>query len=278
MTEQQTAPHAEAVSDLVDERYGQLVGYARKRLAALDVPSAWVDAEDVVQNALESVLARAEPVEKPRPYVFAVIRNEVRHAARRYRSGLGYGSRAVDVQLEAAGPAVDSCGTADLRLDLEAALNTLPPQQRTAVLCTKALKLTQAQTAQVMGRSPGTVAAHVSRAVVTLKLALGALALVLVGCAVQWLRSGMLPIEPAASGDVGKATLFLPWQWWSAAVIALTALGAALVTVGAQRQLRLRTGRTEEEQPRRRVRSGAGTSPSPEFYMQDRYSNGVGSQ
>ncbi|MFJ9871266.1 RNA polymerase sigma factor [Streptomyces sp. NPDC101165] len=203
MAEEQATEHAEAVAALVAERYGQLVGYARKRLQAFNVPPAWVDAEDVVQNSLERVLARSKPVGKMRPYVFKAVKNEAWHAAQRYRNGLGYGSLDADVQLETAGAAADPCGTADLRLDLEAALSALPPQQRTAVLCTKALGLTQAETALAMGKSPGTVATHVSRAVVVLRSALCAVYLLLVGGAVYLaclLRVGRRFVDPAAGG------------------------------------------------------------------------------
>jgi RNA polymerase sigma-70 factor (ECF subfamily) len=191
------------MSALVAEGYGQLVRYASRRLRALDVPSAWADAEDVVQNALASVFAHGHSVEELRPYVFTVIKNEAWNAARRYRSGLGYGARNPDVQLEAAGAATDPCGMAVLRLDLEAALSALPQQQRTAVLATKALGLTPAETAQAMGKTPGTVATHVSRAVATLKSALGALVLVLSGRAgyfVYTLLTGRRSVDPAAGG------------------------------------------------------------------------------
>ncbi|MEV6055208.1 RNA polymerase sigma factor [Streptomyces sp. NPDC052107] len=279
MTEQQTAPHAEAVEALVAERFGQLVGYARKRLRAFDVPPAWLDAEDVVQNALASVLARSEPVEMLRPYVFTVIRNEAWHAAQRYRAGLGYGCRDADVQLEAAGPAVDPCGAADRRLDVQAALSALPPQQRTAVFCTKVLGFTQADTAQAMGSAPGTVATHVSRAVVTLRVTLGALAVVLVGCTValvgrggQWLRSGPLPIDPSAGGDVGKALSSVPWQWW---LVAATVLTAVLAFRLWQRPVRLPrppapTPRAEGEEWRSARPDATGTSSPPwESYPPD---------
>ncbi|MGW2748717.1 RNA polymerase sigma factor [Streptomyces sp. NPDC001450] len=203
MAEELAAEHAEAVAALVAERYGKLVGYARNRLRAFNVPPAWVDAEDVVQNSLEKVLARSEPVGKVRPYVFKVVKNEAWHAAQRYRRGLGYGSLDAGVQLETAGAAADPCGAADLRLDLEAALSALPPQQRTAVLCTKAIGLTQAETALAMGKSPGTVATHVSRAVVVLRSALCAVFLMLVGGAVYLaclLPSGRRLVDPAAGG------------------------------------------------------------------------------
>ncbi|MFD7283549.1 sigma-70 family RNA polymerase sigma factor [Streptomyces sp. NPDC059862] len=214
MTEQETAPHAEALSDLVGERYGLLVGYARKRLAALDVPPAWVDAEDVVQNALASVLGRAEPIEQLRPYVFVVIKNEVRHAARRYRSGLGYGSRDVDVQLEAADPAIHPCDAADLRLDVQAALCALPPQQRAAAFCTKVLGLTQEDTAAVMKTAPGTVGTHVSRAMVALRVTLGALGVALVAWSTAWMAGEMKEVIPAAGWEKVEAFDWLKLVAW----------------------------------------------------------------
>ncbi|MFF7130471.1 sigma-70 family RNA polymerase sigma factor [Streptomyces sp. NPDC008240] len=254
MADQETAPHAGAVVVLFAERYGQLVGYARKRLRAFDVPPAWVDAEDVVQNALASVLARSDPVEKLSPYVFTVIKNEVWQATQRYRAGQGYGSRDADVRLEAAGPFVDSCGAVDLRLDVRAALSALPPQQRTAVLCDKVLGLTQAETAQAMGKSPGTVATHTSRAMATLKLTLAALAVVLVGWAVQWLRPGTLPIVPAAGGGVVKALLSLAWWWWIAAgAVVASFVGVVLGRLRPFARPRLpgRPGRAEREEEAR---------------------------
>lgn len=238
MTEQETAPHAEALSDLVDERYGLLVGYARKRLAALDVPPAWVDAEDVVQNALESVLVRAEPIEELRPYVFAVIKNEVRHAARRYRSGLGYGSRDMDVQLEAADPAIDPCDAADLRLDLQAALRALPPQQRAAAFCTKVLGLTQEDTAAVIKTTPGTVGTHVSRAMVALRLTLGGLGVALVAWGSAWLAGGMKEVIPAAGWERVE-----PFDWLKlvAVTVALVVFAGIWIYVAAPPEQEART-------------------------------------
>ncbi|WP_331758837.1 sigma-70 family RNA polymerase sigma factor (plasmid) [Streptomyces sp. NBC_01544] len=238
MTEQETAPHAEALSDLVDERYGLLVGYARKRLAALDVPPAWVDAEDVVQNALENVLVRAEPIEELRPYVFAVIKNEVRHAARRYRSGLGYGSRDVDVQLEAADPAVHPCDGADLRLDLQAALHALPEQQRAAAFCTKVLGFTQEETAAVIKTAPGTVGTHVSRAMVALRATLGALGVALVAWGTAWLAGGTKEAIPAAGWEKVEA---FDWLKLAGVVVVLGIMAALWVYVSAPPKEEART-------------------------------------
>ncbi|OQR61456.1 hypothetical protein B6E66_24780 [Streptomyces maremycinicus] len=191
---------------MVAERHGQLVGYARKRLRNSGVPPSWADPEDIVHNALAGVLACPEPVEWLRPYVFTAIRNEVRHAERRCRTGRGYASLDADVRWETAAGSADPCAAAELRLDLVAALTALPPQQRRAVRLNKELGLTQAQTARAMGAAPGTVATHVSRALVTLRVALGALAtaVVLCGTAASWPRSGLTPVDPAVGGEAGE--------------------------------------------------------------------------
>ncbi|MFE7838963.1 RNA polymerase sigma factor [Streptomyces sp. NPDC057474] len=208
------AEHAAAVSALFAERHGQMVGFARKRLRRFGIPQAWADPEDVVQIAITSVLTSTEPVAQMRPYVFKAIENEVWHAAKSYRNVQVYGSWDTDLRMEAAGPAADPLHAVDLRLDLDTALDALPPKQHRAVLCTKVLGLTRAETAQAMGLAPGTVATHVSRAVATLKLTLGgALAVVPIGCAVQWLRSGSLPTEPAGVSSAVRTLLSQPW-WW----------------------------------------------------------------
>ncbi|MET9762238.1 hypothetical protein ABZ016_24815 [Streptomyces sp. NPDC006372] len=60
MTYQVMTEQAEARSALFDERYGQLVGYARRRLRDFDVPTSSADPEDVVTTAFIRVLARTE--------------------------------------------------------------------------------------------------------------------------------------------------------------------------------------------------------------------------
>ncbi|MEU8852749.1 sigma-70 family RNA polymerase sigma factor [Streptomyces sp. NPDC048564] len=155
-----------------------------------------------MQTSFALVLAHTEPIEKLRPYVFTVIGREVGHAARRCYTGRGYGSLDADVQLEDVqmeGAATDPCGAVEVRLDVETALQSLPLQQRRAVLYNKALGLTQAQTATAMRTAPGTVATHVARAVVTLRVTLSTLALVLIAGGAFWLRGeGKTIIIPAA--------------------------------------------------------------------------------
>jgi RNA polymerase sigma-70 factor (ECF subfamily) len=216
--------HAEALGALVVERYAQMVGYARKRLRLYGVPLSSADPEDVVQNALMSVLAHTEPIENLRPYVFTAVRNEVRRAALRCHGGQAYASLDADIRLETAGT-VDPCGTADLRLEIKAALGSLPPKQRKSVWCNKVLGLTQAETAEVMGAAPGTVATHVSRAVVALRVTLGAvLAVVLSLFTVAWVRTGTFPVLPAAGGDLAERLedWVALWGWPQALVAAVT--------------------------------------------------------
>ncbi|MEU0645998.1 RNA polymerase sigma factor [Streptomyces umbrinus] len=251
MTEQvQETAHAEAVSALFAERGRQMVGYARKRLSAFGVPQGWADPEDVVQNALASVLRR-ERVEQLRPYVFRVIENEAWRAAQRYSVCRKDRSLDADVQLEAAGLVIDPYTAADRRLDLEDVLGALPPQQRRAVLFHNVLGLTQAETAQAMGVVPGTVATHVSRAHLTLRVTLGTLALVLAVFTAAWLRTGTLPIDPAAGGDALErlrsslaaaggivVALVLVWLLWRPLILAasvLEVLWKQLVAQPAQR-------------------------------------------
>ncbi|WP_405477586.1 sigma-70 family RNA polymerase sigma factor [Streptomyces canus] len=242
--------HAEAVAELVAERYEEFVGYARKRLRVLGVPASSADPEDLVQTALTNVLAHGESVEKLRPYVYAVIKNEVSHAARRYRSGQGYGSLDTDLRLESAGLADSPSAEVDLRLDLQAAMRALPRQQR-RVMFYRARGYTQTETAAALGTAPGTVATHMSRAVVALKLTLGALAVVLAGSAASWLWVMLHLVTPAAGGPVAKQS----WEWLSfwgvlllASLATTLALSVLIWTWGTARQaLEERRFRSEQE-------------------------------
>ncbi|MFJ5779539.1 RNA polymerase sigma factor [Streptomyces sp. NPDC093094] len=265
MDEERRVGRAEALAALVAERQGQMVGYARKRLRCSGVPPSSAEARDVVQNALTSVLACPEPVEQLRPYVFAAIRNEVSQAARRYhRAGQAYGSLDADVRLEADEPAVDPCGAAELRVVVGAALTALPQQQRTAMLLHKELGLTQAETARAMGAAPGTVATHVSRAMVTLRVSLGALAVVVtVVTALRLGSTGALPSAPAAGGEAVRRLLFSPV---GAAVGAI--VGAVLGRV-LWKPLLLRPVQRAASRIRDRWATGVSGSPVPHTQLEE---------
>ncbi|MEV8554242.1 sigma-70 family RNA polymerase sigma factor [Streptomyces glaucescens] len=229
--EEREPGHAEALGALVVERYAQMVGYARKRLRLCGVPLSSADPEDLVQNVLMSVLAHTAPIENLRPYVFTAIRNEVRRAALRCHGGQAYASLDADIRLETAGT-VDPCDTADLRLEVKSALSSLPPKQRESVWCNKMLGLTQAETAEVMGAAPGTVATHVSRAVVALRGTLGAvLTVVLSLFAAAWVRTGTFPVLPAAGGDLTERLedWVALWGWPGLVVAAMTGAFVAFI-------------------------------------------------
>ncbi|WP_330469285.1 sigma-70 family RNA polymerase sigma factor (plasmid) [Streptomyces longwoodensis] len=220
--DEQPPAHAEALAALVYVRYERLVGYARKQLRSFGVPTSSADPQDVVQIALVNVLAHAEPIERLRPYLYTVIKNEVGRAVRSYRTGQGYGSLDRDLKLESAGPTVDPCAAVDLRLDFQNAVRALPPQQRRVVQY-RTQGYTQAETAAAMGAAPGTVAAHTSRALSMLKLTLSALSAVVAGSAAAWLWGyGLSRVSPGSDGQT-----HLPWQAQGAVAIAfLSAVGA----------------------------------------------------
>ncbi|MCF3132430.1 RNA polymerase sigma factor [Streptomyces olivochromogenes] len=243
MTELETPDRTAEVSALFAERKKQMVGFARKQLTALGVPQSAADPEDLVQNAIASVLARNNPIGRLRPYVYRVIKNEVWQATQRYyRTGQGYGSRNLDLQLEDAGPLDDPCAATDLRLDLDVALSALPQQQRTAVLWNKVLGLTQSETARLMGITPGTVATHCSRAIVALKVTISAVAVAL-ACFLAWLGTGRLVVTPAAGGWSAETT------WWTIARLLMwvaaipLASGAYIVTWRIWREARMKLRR-----------------------------------
>jgi RNA polymerase sigma-70 factor (ECF subfamily) len=78
--------------------------------------------------------------------------------------------------MDEAGPVADPAGdparVAAQRADLARALDSLPPDQRAAVLLVDAEGLDYADAAEVLGVAPGTIASRLSRARATLRRAL----------------------------------------------------------------------------------------------------------
>ncbi|MFD3580516.1 RNA polymerase sigma factor [Streptomyces sp. NPDC058644] len=225
--------HATVVASLFDEQGKQMVGHARTRLASWRVPASWADADDIVQTACVKVLATPRPIRHVRAYLYRVIEREVDLAAKRYRAArrddAAGGDELFAVKLAARHP--DVCDAAAERTDLSAALRALPPQQRTAVFYSKVMGLTQAETAQAMGKNSGTVATHVSRAVTALKISLGVVCIVLVGATAAWLGAIRRTADPAAGGEVppGAGGLLGVWVIVLAGVAVLLGAGCAVV-------------------------------------------------
>ncbi|MEU9831669.1 SigE family RNA polymerase sigma factor [Streptosporangium sp. NPDC048047] len=126
------------------------------------------EAEDLLQTALERTYKNWDRVryERPEPYVRRIIINTAISQARR-RAILNIipmrilpdrAARSTDV---------------DLRHLLMDALRGLPPRQRAVVVLRYWEDLTEAQTAEVLGCTVGTVKSQTSKAMAKLRVALG---------------------------------------------------------------------------------------------------------
>ncbi|MFJ3672733.1 sigma-70 family RNA polymerase sigma factor [Streptomyces sp. NPDC090106] len=180
------------------EFHGEMTGKARRLLSDARIPASRLEAEDVVHNAFSNVLRAPRVADDPRAYLYAVIRREVESEARRYGSSARWEpARRLD-GMSAGEPALaDFSDMVAHQISLHQALRELPPQQRTAVWATKAMGHTQQEVARDMGRSPGTIATHVARAVTCLRLNLSA-----VWAVVVTLLCGLLGTVAERAADV----------------------------------------------------------------------------
>ncbi|MFF0737737.1 RNA polymerase sigma factor [Streptomyces chartreusis] len=222
--------HAEALAELVEERYDQMVRYAASRLRTRDVPQTSADPEDIVQNALKAVLARDEPIGNVRAYLYTCMAHEIDRAARNHYAGRGYESLDADVRLEDE-PTVRPVEEAELRHVIDEALAGLPLQQRRAMLLTRELGMTHMEAAQVLRSAPGTVGVHVHRAIRALRVTLVGVSTALVAWISCGRAVGLREVIPAAGVDspAGAVTLGLA----STVGVLLTVLvGLAMWTTG----------------------------------------------
>lgn len=125
-----------------------------------------IDAEDIVQTALMRVYA-AKPditdIDRLRAYLWAAAGNLVRDSWRRSadtrRQHEPYGAERLASLADRAGLNIDDMIA--LRHTLLAALGTLPPREREAVVLRTFDDNTYAETARIMGVSVGTVKGYV---------------------------------------------------------------------------------------------------------------------
>ena len=124
------------------------------------------EAEDLVQSALAKVYRRWESIQgSPDAYVRQTIINEHHSWWRRtWRHREVTGSDLITYEDPAAPD--DVHGDQDLRRQIR----NLPPQQRAAIVLRYYEDLTEAQTAEVLGCSVGTVKSHTSRALAALRI------------------------------------------------------------------------------------------------------------
>jgi RNA polymerase sigma-70 factor (sigma-E family) len=134
------------------------------------------DAEDLVQECLLKVARRWHRVrrmEQPRAYARRILVNLALDGARgraRRRSELDQERAAVPL-------AVDPLSALDTRAELVQALGQLPARQRAVLVLRYFNDLTEAQVADVLGCSPGTVKSSASRGLARLRETLQPVAL-----------------------------------------------------------------------------------------------------
>jgi RNA polymerase sigma-70 factor (sigma-E family) len=127
------------------------------------------EAEDLVQECLLKVARkwrRVRKMEQPRAYARRVLVNlafdQARGRARR-NSELDFAPTALD------GPARDLLDGLETRAELLEALSGLTPRQRAVLVLRYFNDLTETQTAEVLGCSPGTVKSSASRGLARLR-------------------------------------------------------------------------------------------------------------
>ena len=132
---------------------------------------AWdeVEAEDLVQECLFKVARRwprVRSMDNPRAYARRILINLATDGAR------GRARRRIELEpLSANGDkrSVDPLAALDSRAELVQALGQLPPRQRAALVLRYFDDLTEAQAAEVLGCSPGTVKSNASRGLARLR-------------------------------------------------------------------------------------------------------------
>ncbi|MFJ2863002.1 SigE family RNA polymerase sigma factor [Kitasatospora sp. NPDC087314] len=151
-----------------DEEFRAFTGSAWTRLlrTAYLLAGDRHSAEDLVQQALERAYVawgRVRAADDPHAYVRRILINE--HARRFRRRASEELVTAVPDRAAPAGPDPDD------RAALLAALGTLPPRQRQAVVLRYWEDLTETQTASAMGCSVGTVKSQAARGLAKLRAA-----------------------------------------------------------------------------------------------------------
>lgn len=221
---------AETLGQVFAQCRGEMTGKARLLLQDANVPASVADADDVVSSAFATALRNPGVVRNPRAYLYKLIRTEVVHLATR---------RAEHHRLDAQGAAdplgcprpdlADFSALVDNRDAVYRAMQGLSMPQRTAVWATHALDYTRAETAVLIGKHPGTVARHATRAMVLLRASIAA---VFVGVLTIFsiATDRPVPCMITTGGSPVLPTTQERSDRWMAVVIAL-AIGACLVWV-----------------------------------------------
>jgi RNA polymerase sigma-70 factor (sigma-E family) len=150
-----SGPDGDRLDRLLAERGDHLLH------AAIALTGSRVDAEDLLQAAIERLLRRRPRVDDLEAYLRRILYNLAADGWRR-RGAWHRVPRPLPSQpSDGTGP--DPVTTVDLRDALVRALRELPPRQRTVVVLRYWEQLTQAETAELLGCSEGTVKSTASR-------------------------------------------------------------------------------------------------------------------
>jgi RNA polymerase sigma factor (sigma-70 family) len=148
--------------ELVDARYGVLVGYARL------VAGGTADAEDLVQDALISTFGRRRTFASV-PEAESYVRKAI---VSRFIDGARRSSRTKRTAL-ADSPVAGHAEAVDLSLDLTAALARLTDRERACVVLRHLDGLSVVETAHALGIAEGTVKRYVADGLAKLNAQLG---------------------------------------------------------------------------------------------------------
>ena len=155
----------EEVTKFFEENYGELRGYL---MSACQCPGH--DADDIAQDSFLAVRGQWDHVrsyEKPKAYLYRVA---VRRLGRLREQQAGrYYQGDPEEHLQAFPDPADAFATADRRAMALALLRRLPPRQRQVLWLRTAAGFSEAETAQILSVTPGTVKSQLHDATARIK-------------------------------------------------------------------------------------------------------------
>jgi len=148
-------PNGDRLDRLLAERGDHLLH------AAIALTGSRLDAEDLLQAAVERLLRSRRRVDDLESYLRRILYNLAADGWR--RRGAWHRMRRLLPSQADQDPVLDPVATVDLRDALVRALRELPPRQRAVLVLRYWEQLTQAETAELLGCSEGTVKSAASR-------------------------------------------------------------------------------------------------------------------
>ncbi|MFE5796511.1 RNA polymerase sigma factor [Streptomyces sp. NPDC056503] len=228
MPDPDDTPFADRLLGVHHEKEKTLLRLARRELRSESLPSSRTEAEDIVQDALVTLLVNSEKREigDLYGYLCAVIRNRVRDVSRRRAaepidttSSTSEGHKALWVS--------DLEEDTDAVLDAERALGKLSAQQRRLILLSEGWNYTHAEIARITGVHRGTVATHIRRAKAALAASLVAVIAAFIGWApeitarLQWIDAAserwleaLSPESPTLAVSVASVSLGVVYRYF----------------------------------------------------------------